>query len=476
MAYVENNRADSETVGISWNRERDADAAAYSRDVYFGLLDPHPNELMRARSRAFLSGQLHRASQGASDLPLDMDDLLAWVHANTARVAEQYQTYLAERREGAPRRYFNSKSHALYFLKRVAPTKMVDGAWLYGVVSQWRDSRFADLIRIYLEELGDGVPDLNHVLIYKNLLATHECMGWEQLAETYFVQGAIQLALARHTSSFLPEVIGFNLGYEQLPLHLLICTHELDELGIDPYYFRLHVTIDNAASGHAARAVRAVHEAAPHLGDRRAFYRRIRNGYELNSLGAGTLDVIAEFNPETELLAILTEKAGIGAKLHSDRCRIGGKSVNEWLADPDRIPAFLDVLTQTGWIKRHRAPAESRFWQLMEGDKAPMFGVLTAYEKQVLHDWIAGDSLADSGHGCCKPVVRRRAGQPRREPGFARPRARDDFNTESRLLRDTLAALQGHGAQMDCLVEWLSPVHHSTPVGLMATRMFSERL
>jgi|GEM_PF-6927555 len=33
---------------------------------------------------------------------------------------------------------------------------------------------------------------------------------------------------------YLPEVVGFNFGYEQLPLHLLITTYELDELALPP--------------------------------------------------------------------------------------------------------------------------------------------------------------------------------------------------------------------------------------------------
>jgi hypothetical protein len=55
-------------------------------------------------------------------------------------------------------------------------------------------------------------------------------------------------------------VIGYNLGYEQLPLHLLITSYELNELGIDPYYFTLHVTVDNAGSGHAHKAVQALRD------------------------------------------------------------------------------------------------------------------------------------------------------------------------------------------------------------------------
>ncbi|MFD2270388.1 iron-containing redox enzyme family protein [Undibacterium arcticum] len=89
--------------------------------------------------------------------------------------------------------------------------------------------------------------------MYKKLLATHGCEQWDNLSDEHFVQGAIQLSLAQHADHFLPEVIGFNLGYEQPPLHLLITAYELNELGIDPTYFTLHFTIDNANTGHAKK-------------------------------------------------------------------------------------------------------------------------------------------------------------------------------------------------------------------------------
>src|SRR5690606_9289206 len=106
-----------------------------------------------------------------------------------------------------------------------------------GLLHRWDDARFAPLIRIYLEELGEGLPDKNHVLLYRKLLASHGCEQQDNLSDDHFTQGAIQLSLAHHAADFLPEVIGFNLGYEQLPLHLLITAYELNELGIDPYYF-----------------------------------------------------------------------------------------------------------------------------------------------------------------------------------------------------------------------------------------------
>src|SRR5690606_34000122 len=107
--------------------------------------------------------------------------------------------------------------------------------------------------------------------------AANGCEHVKPLNDDHYIQGAIQLSLARNTDQFLPEVVGFNLGYEQLPLHLLITAHELKELGIDPYYFQVHVTVDNAGTGHARKALEAVRTLASMGGEAPDYYARVRS-------------------------------------------------------------------------------------------------------------------------------------------------------------------------------------------------------
>ena len=51
----------------------------------------------------------------------------------------------------------------------------------------------------------------------------------------------------------MPEVTGFKLG-------------------VDPYDFTLHVTIDNADNGNARRACRAAWDEEPKIGDAQAYW------------------------------------------------------------------------------------------------------------------------------------------------------------------------------------------------------------
>ncbi|WP_449433019.1 iron-containing redox enzyme family protein [Pseudomonas putida] len=397
-------------------------------------------------ARQWLAEQLSQIATQADDLPDCPEHLQAWSARHAAQVARQHASYLEQRRQGAPRRYFRNRAHALWYLQQVAPTKAVDGAWLHGTLRHWRDPRYHGLIRTFLEELGDGDPRCNHVLIYQRLLSRLGCLEPLVLDDERYLQGTVQLALGRYTDDFLPEVIGYNLGYEQPPLHLLITTHELAELGIDGHYFQLHVTIDNAASGHASKAIQAVYQHCPQQGAA-AFYQRLRRGYRLNDLGTDTPTLIGRFDLDAELLAALDRKRLFGQFMHSDRCRLQQRTINQWLAEPAGMPGFLQALQAQNWIQRGQDPAASRWWGLIDGPTAPMFGVFSAYEKQLWYDWIAAG---------WELQTRRVA------PG----------SWEASLDLGTNATHLTAAPAIDALIEQMAANHHALPQGLLATQAY----
>jgi len=460
-----------------------------AKALYFSLLD-NPEEAA-VEARAFLKAQIELARAEPEELPASVSQLSGWIQGRSEAVGLAYREYLNARKNGALRRYFTNKSHALAFLKGAAPTKLADGAWLYGMLPRWENPDFHPLIKTYLEELGDGVPDKNHVTLYRRLLAAHGCEHWEGLSEEHFTQGAIQFALAYNAQDFLPEIVGYNLGYEQLPLHLLITSYELNELGIDPYYFTLHVTVDNAGSGHAHKAVQALRNLMAQSSDPAAFYRRVLDGYRLNELGASTTSIIAGFDLEAELVEIFTAKAVVGQNMHSDYCRVAGRSINDWLSEPAQIPAFLAAMEGAGWIKRGEAVENSRFWRLIQGERAEMFGVFSSYEQQVLRDWIQS-SRDDSTAARTGRVLSHRARQRTLdtlnqhaergaypERGLIRRRrsgADSAGDADLRELEQKVAAAAGKSEAMAMLAGLMSPAVHHTAIGLMATRMYSQLL
>ena len=477
-------------AALSDRRQIDGNDA---RALYFalnkGMPKGAPDADSGAAARAYLDRQLDHARTLPSDMPQNPAALMDWMTGRAHQVGLQYHAYLQGRRDGAPRRYFSNRSHALYFLQNVAPTKLVDGAWLFGLLTRWDDPDFRPLIQTYLEELGDGVPEKNHVVLYKKLLASEECDQWQDLPQEQFIQGAIQLALAYNAEHFLPEIIGFNLGYEQLPLHLLITAYELNELGIDPYYFTLHVTVDNGSTGHACKAVQALQQLMPQGLDAEVFMRRVQDGYRLNDLGAGTTSVIEGFDLQEELVRILAAKAVAGQNMHSDYCRVAGRSINDWLSTPQQIPSMLAELEKAGWIQRGEPAENSRFWRLIQSERAEMSGVFSAYEQQVLKDWITAVPGTDGKPAAAPRTLSYRARQrsldtfglqqaPRSQHG---PRSiirrhQHDNHGALRQLEQRIAARGSKEAAMALLQSLMTPAGHHSASGLMATRMFRQLL
>jgi hypothetical protein len=458
-----------------------ASTADFHKSVYHRLADREPDDGARREAADFLRAKLMELQSEPTDLPDSPAGLIAWMEENTRNVHARYADYLHERHAGGPRRYFSNRAHALYVLRSVAPTKLVDGAWLYGLLPHWRNPRLADLVRTYVEELGEGAVDKNHVVLYRKLLAAHALDPLDDLDDALYEQGLIQLALAWNADAFLPEVVGFNLGYEQLPLHLLITSYELNELGLDPYYFTLHVTVDNGDTGHARRACQAVLDLLPRLDDGGAFWQRVRAGAKLASAGPGTTDVIDGFDIAREALRILARKSATGHGAHSGYCRVAGRSINDWLAAPEQMPAFVAALEQAGWIRFGEPVEASRFWGLLQGERAEMFGVFSSYELQVLHDWIRGAASVDG-----RPFTEAApaAGKPKRRATF-RARARSAgalADTADRALDPDLILLReqmrspGEEARTALLLRAMSPAQHWTPAGLEATRTFWRAL
>jgi hypothetical protein len=175
--------------------------------------------------------------------------------------------------------------------------------------------------------------------------------------------------------------------------------------------------------------------------------------------------------------------------MHSDYCRVAGRSVNDWLADPARIPAFLKALEDAGWIQRGAEVEHSRFWRLIQGERAEMFGVFSSYEQQVLRDWIVTPRDATAAARTTRVLSHRarrrsmesltqhaqRGGYPER--GLIRRRAAGaGGDTELHQLEERVAAASSKPEAMAMLAQLMSPSLHHTAPGLMATRMYSRLL
>jgi len=319
----------------------------------------------------------------------------------------RFTTYLARRKGGGPREMFPDREYAEYWIRQSAPVKYVDGAWLSGIHRvdtpahhrRWSKAGW----QVLSEEFGDGDLEKNHVFVYEKLVNSYHDIGRGDEARfidpnanpnndaRVWTAAISQLAISQCADEFLPEVLGFNMAYEALPYHLLVTIHELRELQLDPYYFLLHVVIDNSDTGHAAmgrEAVAGLMESAETLEEREELWRRVQAGFILAEALATTPNPPTKAT--TRVLKIFKQKAVTAQPMHSCcPAKIAGKTLSQWL-DPEVYDShrmdFLHALADSRWIVRGNPDESKLLRELQWGGR--MFGAFTANEVEALEAWI----------------------------------------------------------------------------------------
>jgi hypothetical protein len=350
------------------------------------------------------------------------DAVSRFIQAGHDRTAKEWAAYLARRTSGGLRELLLNRDHAVHWLERAAPVKFADGAWLSRLHHPKTTSRYLPVTRIawqtFSEELGDGDLEKNHVHLYKGLLQScgSKVPGGDSLAfidarvnpnddAHVWATAVTQLSLGLFPDEFFPETLGYNLGYECVGIDTLMCAYELKELGLNPQYFNLHITIDNADSGHTAMARDAVFKYMALSGDDdpRKHWTRVQAGLLLAQ--AMKSSPSAPSKADIEFLRIVSKKLEPAVTAHlSCKGIIGGSqgmNIQMWL-DPSnwntRKFHFLPSLANSRWVEKG-IPQQSRLVQeLSWGGR--MFGAFTATEKTAVENWITGlASKSDDCHG-----------------------------------------------------------------------------
>ncbi|USP79400.1 hypothetical protein yc1106_06674 [Curvularia clavata] len=366
------------------------------------------------------------------------DEKRVWnfIENENERVMTQWAEYLESRRQGNGPQLFSTLEGARIWLTQQAPVKLVDGAWLSHVHKITTPFAFRGITKyawqIFSEELGDGDITKHHVYLYRQLLKNVGCQlprndtaefialgQWERMENEYAWEAAVgQLTISLFPNEFLPEILGFNMHYELITFDTLRAAYELKALGIDPNYFLIHVSIDNADSGHAAMATHTVirylemirsTEGETALNDA---WKRIQSGYAMScALGShftqtqndmeapiGTLRITLDEDVTSRVIDIIRAKALVSHKCHlQSRARIGGRSLSEWLAPSTwaqpSLQKQLELLTELAkakpWVI---AGASNKSLLIKELQwKGRMFGAFTHDEVVTIRLWI--DSL-----------------------------------------------------------------------------------
>ena len=398
------------------NLEYHPDILAESRQLLLSLLSSTLTEALSEPESGILSVRSFSCKV--------LDDFLK---AKDADVTDKWEMYLRRRQAGGAREIFSTKEEAKWWLKQAAPVKYIDGAWLGHINKISTPFKYRHITKnawqVLSEELGDGDLAKNHVRVYRELMADIEAglpaadsldfiHARHGLDEARCWKAALaQLTISLFPHDFLAESLGFNMAYESLPLHLLKTVKELRELRLNPYYFELHISIDNAASGHAAMAMSAVAdyidvvrkeegEAAAHVA-----WKRVQAGYILaeglpttpESPSLKTSFSSPRNKLEASVLEIFAAKSPVAHKIHcNSRLKIGRRSLVDWL-DPAAFKnqqwqsEFLqDLGSCQPWVIRGHSGASRLVQELSWQGK--MFGSFTEKEVQSVKAWI--DHLA----------------------------------------------------------------------------------
>ncbi|WP_437817425.1 iron-containing redox enzyme family protein [Sorangium sp. So ce1078] len=165
-----------------------------------------------------------------------------------------------------------TRGEAVWLLTQLAPAAVIDGAWLQGATAPggFHTPVAPLLLRIYRDELGAGVPAQHHGNVLRRALAEQgltlpPCDARAFVERPDFLPQAFSmpvlwLAVAQRSTELLPELLGLNLAVEMAGIGrgYAMAAALLRRHRIDPYFFDLHNTIDNAASGHTAWSIEAI--------------------------------------------------------------------------------------------------------------------------------------------------------------------------------------------------------------------------
>ncbi|MDB0281450.1 MULTISPECIES: iron-containing redox enzyme family protein [Acinetobacter] len=439
-------------------------------ELFVFFLDPDVSSFEKEKkARDFLIKEIEKLEIEEIDFPSDINSIKTWCENDNKKNCQGFQAYLNRRQAGQGREYFQNVAQAFEFLIKVSPTKKVDGAWLYSSVYYWNDPVFHELIITYLEELGLGEPKANHVCIYDDLLRSLGLDSFDLLLDDeYYHQAVVQLALGYAPPEFIPEMVGFNLGYEQLPLHLLISNYELAELGIDSKYFNLHITIDNIDNGHAHKAIKVIEDIYNKYRDKELFFTKLKQGFALNSRGESSSNIIKNLSLEDFVHKILKRKALVGQLIHNETRQFGCKTINQWLSNPDDIAGLITHLTEQKWIKFNTDPEQSVFWRMINEENGKMFGVFNPVERQIIHDWIAG-----SDHSSNFLAYSRELKNSQRIQDYLFSYISDG---ELDALQQRVLQSSDLAIKICKLTPFLAPDSHHKSIGLWSTRKYVELL
>jgi hypothetical protein len=301
--------------------------------------------------------------------------------------------------------FFRTREAVTERIRQLTPFNFLDGSWLRNIHRVGPvDEVNSILFTILKEELGDGVPSQNHANIYRDLchsfgfypppIQSTAFARDPAFLDCAFDSPAFQLGISEFSRSYYPEIIGMSLWLEWTVMELHRIASIAEMVGLSSHFYRMHIAIDNAASGHGAEIIRAVklylRQVAVEGGEEavQQHWKRIWDGYVAFAytfvIVIRQVIRIVQEPPslQQQLEWLIERKAPFGQFNHGD-LMLGNSRINSLFVDP---PALLQALQDNGYIIPGK-PNESEFFKLLEFRGGPMYHVFTEDEIKLWRDW-----------------------------------------------------------------------------------------
>lgn len=275
---------------------RPASCARSSRDRFFALLQDGPYGTASALAQSIVEETFCGAvasPRGHGDCAAG-GDLLYSEDVVRERVDRMYRAepFRARALQSLP-----DTAAVLEMHRRFAPMALVDGCWLRRVSRLGAESPAMALLQgIHADEVGNGDTERNHARLFVRLLdqlgatpvprRAADLAVWPDLPAQAFRLPAFLLALDLVADRWLAEILGVTLAIELSGLDGFYewMISGVEACRADASFWRVHVTVDNYATGHARQALDAIVLHLEHLrgyaGEEamQCTWRRIWNG------------------------------------------------------------------------------------------------------------------------------------------------------------------------------------------------------
>ncbi|AUT58011.1 LodA/GoxA family CTQ-dependent oxidase [Paraburkholderia caribensis] len=372
---------------------------------YLSNIDRYPDFLPKAQEIA--QEFLDRAwrMQDSPDFPDTSRFFEYSEEAFEARLNEIY-TELVEANDAydpATDEVYRTREDVRYRILQMAPFNQNDGAWIHSITPPGPlDEVDACLFEIWSDEVGNGNVAHSHCNLYTDLMRQEgiylpdprslEYSQDPRFLDSAFTVPLMELALAQFPRLYYPELLGFTLQLEWTVVSLKPGIKRLRYFGIDPHFYVLHVGIDNAASGHGAKARQAVKmylDKVLQLGGPVAMqeaWKRIWTGYiafdMTGNLGRDmTAQLKAPKSTADKIYDIIVQKKPYVSQNHVSR-KLGDNYINDWFEQPSD---FMKALVDGGFfVPGH--PEQSSFFRRTSFE-GPMFKVFTDDELATWRLW-----------------------------------------------------------------------------------------